>query len=622
MSTPSSPLGWRPRLFMAAAMSLFVAEAQAFDVFWTAGNSSWMGDNNWDTLAVPDEFYEDVAIVNNGGVATLNTTAPDAAGLVLGQSAGESGSLVIQPGGSLNLIEKVAAPALVPPVGVANIGLDGRGTLRVQSGGAFSTTSLDVNAGSTVEIGGGAGVASVVSTDSMYLNGFTITHGPGHVFSADGFIDFEGSSQYIVDLQADTHTTLTTPGGINNLQGLLSIQTSAGYTPTAGDSWTILDGGAITGAGFVVDTALSPVPAGHAYRTRVSDGGNGKVLELSYDRYASLEVNTNTGAVTMMNASGTPIDIIGYSVLSDSGGLNPAGWTSMTEQSVAGWEETAPSPQSLSELNSQGSLALTGTAIQLGNVYVSPQEFGAAPNEVTFEYAVDGATTAVQGLVEYTGTAAANNLLLTVDPVTGDAQLQNGSRFTIDLVGYSILSDFGSLDGDNWTSLESQAVGDWDEAAPAANASFALSELVPDGVATLFPGQAFSLGQMFSLDGVRDLELEFLLMVDGVEEVRTGVVEYGPIPEIVSVPGDYNNDGVVNAADYTVWRDNLGPGSLPNEGGISPGVVDQADYDFWASRYGATAATSTSSAEAVPEPTGLVLLLAGALGRATGQRRR
>ncbi len=74
--------------------------------------------------------------------------------------------------------------------------------------------------------------------------------------------------------------------------------------------------------------------------------------------------------------------------------------------------------------------------------------------------------------------------------------------------------------------------------------------------------------------------------------------------------GDYNNDGLVNAADYTVWRDG---GPLQNET-ASPGVVDAADYTAWANNYGA-AAPAVSTAAAVPEPAaGIaagVLVLAG-----------
>ena len=41
----------------------------------------------------------------------------------------------------------------------------------------------------------------------------------------------------------------------------------------------------------------------------------------------------------------------------------------------------------------------------------------------------------------------------------------------------------------------------------------------------------------------------------------------------------------------------------------TPGFVNQEDYDFWISRFGAT--SGSDSIAAVPEPTGLLLVLAG-----------
>ena len=78
------------------------------------------------------------------------------------------------------------------------------------------------------------------------------------------------------------------------------------------------------------------------------------------------------------------------------------------------------------------------------------------------------------------------------------------------------------------------------------------------------------------------------------------------------VPGDYNGNGVVDAADYTVWRDNLGGSSLPNEG-ASFGDVDQEDYDFWVLHFGETSAGegggAFAPAAAVPEPSALWLAM-------------
>jgi hypothetical protein len=52
--------------------------------------------------------------------------------------------------------------------------------------------------------------------------------------------------------------------------------------------------------------------------------------------------------------------------------------------------------------------------------------------------------------------------------------------------------------------------------------------------------------------------------------------------------GDFNNDGDVNLADYTVWRDNLGGTSLPNDGDLA-GPVSAAHYALWKENFGATA---------------------------------
>jgi hypothetical protein len=84
------------------------------------------------------------------------------------------------------------------------------------------------------------------------------------------------------------------------------------------------------------------------------------------------------------------------------------------------------------------------------------------------------------------------------------------------------------------------------------------------------------------------------------------------------VPGDYNNNGIVDAADYTVWRDHLGqtsPGySLPNEG-ASTGTVDQNDYTFWVSNFThAGAGAGLGAGGAVPEPSTLMLMLTGVIG--------
>lgn len=64
--------------------------------------------------------------------------------------------------------------------------------------------------------------------------------------------------------------------------------------------------------------------------------------------------------------------------------------------------------------------------------------------------------------------------------------------------------------------------------------------------------------------------------------------------------GDYNFDGIVDAADYAVWRASLGSTIEAEADGNGDGVVDQADYLMWRQNYGLT--TSTAALVATPEP--------------------
>ncbi|MEX2092053.1 MAG: right-handed parallel beta-helix repeat-containing protein [Pirellulales bacterium] len=84
------------------------------------------------------------------------------------------------------------------------------------------------------------------------------------------------------------------------------------------------------------------------------------------------------------------------------------------------------------------------------------------------------------------------------------------------------------------------------------------------------------------------------------------------VPPGPTLPGDYNGDNVVDAVDYTVWRDNLNASvALPND--ETPGTVDAGDYDVWKSHFGESLAGSGGqSASTVPEPAALILALAAA----------
>lgn len=88
--------------------------------------------------------------------------------------------------------------------------------------------------------------------------------------------------------------------------------------------------------------------------------------------------------------------------------------------------------------------------------------------------------------------------------------------------------------------------------------------------------------------------------------------------------GDFNGDGIVNAADYTVWRDNLTATdeSLINDAGLADGVVDINDYNIWKAAFGnAAGAGSLATTGAVPEPSAVILTLLGVGFSLFGRRR-
>lgn len=82
------------------------------------------------------------------------------------------------------------------------------------------------------------------------------------------------------------------------------------------------------------------------------------------------------------------------------------------------------------------------------------------------------------------------------------------------------------------------------------------------------------------------------------------------LPEPPPLTGDYNLDGDVDAADYTIWRDHPGgpisPGTAAD--GDGDGIIGPLDYLVWKTHFGGSAANG-SLGSPVPEPATLSLAL-------------
>jgi subtilase family protein len=95
----------------------------------------------------------------------------------------------------------------------------------------------------------------------------------------------------------------------------------------------------------------------------------------------------------------------------------------------------------------------------------------------------------------------------------------------------------------------------------------------------------------------------YTLDVRSIVGANVDPVDYGLAWNIVLpttfVPGDYNQNGVVDAADYAVWRKGLGT------------TFTSADYDVWRAHFGQIAGSGASASAnvAISEPATLVLLM-------------
>jgi hypothetical protein len=213
-------------------------------------------------------------------------------------------------------------------------------------------------------------------------------------------------------------------------------------------------------------------------------------------------------------------------------------------------------------------------------------------------------------------------LSLTVNKNTGLVTMKNNATTAINVDFYRISSAASALSLANWNSLDTQnydavdgadagsVAGDsagegWDKSG-GSNASQLAELFLPASGSSIAPSEVLSLGNAFNTSvfgSGNNGDLQFTFGLVGGLQLTGNVTYVGG-----GVLGDYNNNGIVDAGDYVLWRKG---GPLQNEGD-TPGVVNAADYTYWRSRFGATSGTGAGvGAAAVPEPTSwLTMLLA------------
>ncbi|WP_442484108.1 dockerin type I domain-containing protein [Aeoliella sp. SH292] len=120
-----------------------------------------------------------------------------------------------------------------------------------------------------------------------------------------------------------------------------------------------------------------------------------------------------------------------------------------------------------------------------------------------------------------------------------------------------------------------------------------------------------------ALSGVgQELIVRFTAALNADEEVFAfRNLEISGLVELPGLAGDYNGDGFVNLADYTVWRDNLGATVDAGTGadGNGNGTIDADDYQLWKTNFGNSSGEVAGVTAQVPEPSTLATIALAAV---------
>jgi hypothetical protein len=541
-----------------------------------AGPGDWNVGTNWANSLVPSgEFDESATISNAASVAQVGAAVPNVAALSVGP-----GAVTIASGGSLS-----TAPGASLGIGTATINSNGR--VSVASGGTFSPRILDLNG--TLEVTGPNATVNV----------------------GGGGLAVNGGSTFLAKVNSTTFKPVAVNGLARIRGGNLRVEFS-GFSPTAANTFDLIDADVINGSfdslQVIGGATLQPYQV-YALNTHAG-GTNGTLATLQVDNRLVLSIDRATGIGTVMNMAPGAISLDGYAVQSSLGSIAPTGFNSFDDQNLdtASWSETGDhTANTIAELRSVGTTSLAAASSRAIGAIYDPNytALGVDPEDLTFHY-TNTSGESFEGPVIYEGDKAFNNLVVNINPTTGAATLVNESPFTFSFDGYSVTSASGSLATAGWNSLQDQAAGggNWFE-IPSNNNK--VGELKRSGSTSLTQGASFNLGNIFNPAGTRDLVLQFI--VSGEDTSRTGDVDFRVAP--AGVPGDYNQNGAVDAADYVVWRNVTGTAAtLPNRDPGQSGNIGQGDYNFWRQNFGRTggvASGSLAGSAAVPEPSAILL---------------
>ena len=583
-------------------------ESAGGQIFFVNGATVNGGNiNGGDILVETGDNVEFIDTTFNGSVTVLTNTD-----FRITNTVTNNGTITLDGSGSPTDLELFADATLA---GTGTLFLDGANARVNDAGGTQEFTNA---AGHTIS---GDGGQIGVNTISIVNDG---------VIVADGISN--GTPLTIDPAGGATTSSFSGNGTVRAINGSTVLLQPAGYLFGNGTFEAIGSGSTIERSTSTFTVDFGSVRAIDGATVRISDSGT-----------ADADLNSNTGLIELRGNSytdvfnDTPIITLsnGQTESSPASNFGGGGSRNFTANSGTfiigdGYNFTAGSTSSNTFTNSGIILAEAGSTFAAAGYDFLGIAFGGGTNFVADESFPFINTGTLSG----SGTIANSNTLFGVDlPLNpfgftqgdnletdgivapGDSATETGS-LTLNardvIIGSSneIQIDIGATGFDSVdiiTGITEGLGGNPD----ITNDVELNGELSVNFLAGYTPQSGDSFQILTTNEGfVGTFDTETLPSMGGGLTIS---LDYGATVvtlEVGGIEGDYNLDGMVDAADYTLWRDSLGSTLNLAADGNQNGVVDSADYGVWASNYGQSIpAFSQAASQAVPEPSACVMLL-------------
>jgi autotransporter-associated beta strand protein len=518
---------------------------------WTGASSG-----TWDTVA-PN--------FNNVGTGATGVVFAGNDNVTFDDTAGANTTVTVGAGG--------VQPNIVSINGTANYTLSGgdiKGSTIGGGGGLYFAGNGNATISNNYTVPGpivsnrndigGATISGVISaTTGVTVTGGTLTFAGNNTFSSnitlgnhtEGTTTFPGRLSVAADNNlgavpgSPTANSIVLAGGALNTTATFTLNSNRGITTTAGASaisndpgTTLTYGGIISGTGGLTQS------------------GGGKLVLAGANTYAGdTTVTGGTGAlITSTLAIGADNALPTGTLLNLNSG-NTAGGNATFD--LNGFNQTV------------GGIALTGTSTPVSMLAgtITNSAGGAAKNFTVNNDTPRTYAGAISGNLNLVKDGALDLTLTGAKTYAGDTKVLGGTL-----------------------SINNAYLADAADVYLATGALFNLNFTGSDTIRSLFIDGVGQVTGTWGGTGSGAAHITPLLTGTGLLDVTTAAA---------GLPGDYNNDGKVDAADYVMWRKN------PAGFGGNP-----AGYNTWRANFGKPpGAGSGLGGSAVPEPTTLLLTL-------------